>query len=474
MLRAAWALLLNIFPAWAAMAPRVVGPRYLLCGEGTDEPFPSAELENADLQVYAASIAGTERRIGAGRQRNFLELRAALLVEGSHWEARGIEVDGVASNEGHAADVSYAKCFGDALPNSTKVRCRVDTRADAQPFAENASWVRGRLSQFSTSELRQDFALCPIRILALGAPKRLRVQLSLRLPASPPAVLDLKFCRVEQPLFSASFCSQPLWGFDRLREQLPWVMEDWLAYHLQHFGFQHAELYDVDGSFAEALEPWLRGQSLADHGRQGSVSYHRSWPAKLSKRLLALSQEHPYCAEMFAYAHCVTTHRALSRWVALLHAPDEYVTIRSNSERGALLELLQWVESTLPQDQAFAFLQVNAVSFGRGGPGADEADQLERGGMLVASRMRTPGPYHHMPLIDPANCICAGPHSCFKEVGNGVPESAMTLELRPGLLLVHHYVEMLPQNSGRCGTMNMPCQVPDWSADTIVHILRSM
>lgn len=235
--------------------------------------------------------------------------------------------------------------------------------------------------------------------------------------------------------------------------------------------FQHAEIYDVDGSFAEAVESWVQANG---HGA-ATLTYHRAWPGRLSETLRGISERHPYCAEAFAYAHCLTTHRALSRWVALLHAPDEYLVIRQNPTQGALLEVLEGLEATLPQVY-FSFVQVNAVSFARGGPGSESelVDPRRRGSVLAGSRLRTPGPYFHMPLVDPVNCLSSGPHACYAEAGRQ-GASGVTMEVRPGLLLVHHYVEMMSHNAGRCTmfNLNMPCVVPDSSADWVVEYLRS-
>jgi len=300
------------------------------------------------------------------------------------------------------------------------------------------------------------------------------VRLKVRAPgAGGPATVPLEFCRVDRPLIPATFCSQPLYGYHELRKQLPWIMEDWLDYHLGHLGFMHAEIYDIDGSFETALEPWVRASSWGGT----TVTYHRRWPARLSPQMEALSRDHPYCTETYAYAHCLTTHRALSRWVALLHAPDEYLFVRKNPSRGALLEVLELQESELPEDEVLPFLQVNGLSFARGGPGAEETSGQERGAVLATSRLRVPWYYHHMPVLDPATCICAGPHMCYAEVGDQHRYGGFSKEVPPGQLMVYHYVEMLPQHRGRCSTLNaemLPCEVADDTAAWVVPFLRDV
>merc|ERR1712129_168838 len=127
-----------------------------------------------------------------------------------------------------------------------------------------------------------------------------------------------------------------------MRQELPWVVDDWLDYHLDHLGFEHAELYDIDGS----LQPFLERRAArgAKNSRgTATISYWKAWPANLSVALTDASRAHPYCTETWAYAHCLTTHRALSRWVMLLHAPDEFVMSPGREHGGELLRVLDGI-----------------------------------------------------------------------------------------------------------------------------------
>jgi len=318
-------------------------------------------------------------------------------------------------------------------------------------------------------------------------PARVHMEIELRTPdAVPPAtdefehvargvqgasaVIPLELCRVDRPLVKLAFCSQPLFGYQKMRSQMRWVVEDWLDYHLGHFGFEHAEIYDVDGSFAEAMEPWAR--SSAWHGR--TLTYHREWPSALSEMLQGISRQHPYCTETYAYAHCLTTLRAMSRWVALLHAPDEYLVVRRNPADWAFREVIDGEERVLPRTQTTSFLGVNAYSFAFGGPGAETEDLSQRGSVLSASRFRSFWHYHHTPILDPMTCICAGPHLCYAEVGWLSQWSGMSREVSPGLLMSHHYVEMMPQLRGRCTTHQGFCEVPDSTMAWAVEMLRGL
>merc|ERR1711879_1017488 len=120
-----------------------------------------------------------------------------------------------------------------------------------------------------------------------------------------------------RPVMRAAFCSQPLFRLGSLSAEAPRAIEDWLSYHLEHFGFNHAEIYDIDGSFAANVNKRWRRRSAAPggSGQDFTMTYHAKFPANLSDVLAYISRSHPYCAEMHAYTHCLVTHRALSRWV---------------------------------------------------------------------------------------------------------------------------------------------------------------
>lgn len=439
-------------------------PRYVLCESSAKEP--AAGISGRTLRVFAASVAGVggppEERLG--RQYAPLTLRAALLLDDpNHWTARlpGGKV-GKHAKAGHDSYVSYAKCFGARLPNFTAVACRLGAKHGASgTFLPNASWADGRFFRFSNQELRHDFASCPLGAHTRrwrgppGPPDRLHVQLGFA-TTGEPVHLPLELCRVKRPLLRLSFCSQPLYGFGKLRQELPWVMEDWLAYHLGHLGFDHAEIYDTDGSFADAVEPWAAGV----RGAHGTVTYHKGFPARLSQSMNEISQSKPYCAETWAYAHCLTTHRAVSRWVMLLHAPDEYVVTKS-FQAGALIPVLHEISTTLPEDEPISMLTVPARSMAQGGPGAEESSLAAptRGGVLAASRLHGPMQPLHTPLVDPANCVCAGAHSCYAEKDSKF--GGLTQQLHPAFMVVNHYVEMLARNRGRCTSMGDVCNTPE-------------
>ena len=402
-------------------------PRFVLCPQATNTSNVGG------ISVFAASVVSEQPQLG--RLHRPLSLRVALLCHDGLWDLSLAELPHGAKHFGHARHVSYAKCFGAGLPVGTKVFCGVG-KVDGTRTSRNASWTQGRLARFDTGEVRQSFATCAIDQLRLikrwrnrpfSWPARLRMRLWLHLPGRNQRLLfHLELCRVQQPVLPISFCSQPLYSFNSMSEEWPYLMEDWLAYHLDYLGFSHGDIYDVDGSFAPAMEPWTQSNSW----RKNTVSYFREWPKQLSVQLENISKAHPYCTEMLAYAHCLTSHAARSRWVALLHAPDEYLIARKTPYVGALPDVMRFLSDDLPKELPFAFFQVNAVSFaserkdskeemyrqGGGKPG-------KRGGVLATSRQRMPMGYHHMPVVDPLNCWAAGAHMCYGEAGRFVESS---------------------------------------------------
>jgi len=308
--------------------------------------------------------------------------------------------------------------------------------------------------------------------------------------ADMAAALTLELCRVERPLMRAAFCTQPLYGLEGLKRRLPWMLDDWLAYHLDFFGFDHAEIYDVDGTFKETVMPhWLRRKAAKAHetsppgdaeGRMATLTYHSSFLANLSASLAGASRQHPYCTEMLAYAHCLTTHRALSRWVMLLHAPDEYAFVPAGKGRPRPLgPALDFIERELPLDEAVGMSIIDAASFARGGGSAqptegweEEAANAAPGGIVDVSRLRSPIYYRHTPLIDPTQCSCAGAHTCYAESHSD--DRALAYPVSPSIMVVHHYVEMLSQNRGRCANQHGTCSVFDDSAAWLVPLLREV
>merc|ERR1712194_122412 len=214
-----------------------------------------------------------------------------------------------------------------------------------------------------------------------------------------------------EPLRYLSFCSQPLYGLQAMQAERPHALEDWLEYHLGFAGFELGDIYDLDGSFAQAMDH----SYLSKLKGLGKLRYRSFWPRNLSSRLEALSAEHPYCTETWAYAHCLTTQRAESRFVLLLHAPDEYVFAHSRPKAHGLRSLLRIYEQGMPPGEPVMMLRVAASSFARDGNDGFHDELVDRGRVVAASRQRSDLRYVHTPLVDPFLSQCAGPHTCYSE-----------------------------------------------------------
>lgn len=491
-------------PAAAAELP--LHARYVLCSQPAGVSARGLGLAG-DLKVYAASISSGEGpdRDPRGRTRAPLSLRAAVFLDNAAaWETELPTVgDGTNANDGHAKGSSYAKCLGPELPHPLRVFSAVRSGAANSSLASGVGALeRGSpctISRFRNAELRQQFLHCALGGNFAkrwgrqpGPPARLRMDIAFFLVdgaredeatrsverSTPAALLGLELCRVERPLAKVSFCSQPLFGLASLRRHLPFVLDDWLDYHLDLVGFEHAAIYDVDGSFREALGPeWRRrlhppGLAHAGDpsGKGAGITYYGNFPAMLSETLAERTRQHPYCAEMFAYSHCLTTQRALSRWVMLLHAPDEYVFVKTRSGRGGSLQAaLSIIQRDLPWDTPVGMALVMAASFARGNSSGDV--RSSRSGDIVAtSRFRSLSYYWHTPLLDPATCTCAGAHTCYAEA-NAVYRSLMIM-VDTALMVVHHYVEMLDRHRGRCAGQHKACDVHDTSAAWLVPVFR--
>merc|ERR1712217_312798 len=85
-----------------------------------------------------------------------------------------------------------------------------------------------------------------------------------------------------------------------------------------------------------------------------------------------------------------------------------------------------------------------------------------RGSIVAGSYLRGEKRYMHTPILDPTLCMCAGPHTCYSEAGSEWP--GLVEEVRADRMVVHHYVEMLSRNIGRCAKQHKACNVEDASA----------
>ena len=123
---------------------------------------------------------------------------------------------------------------------------------------------------------------------------------------------DVVLVRRTQPFVTATICTQPMWGYPRMKKMYPAILDEWLAYHYSK-GFRRAVLYEqLDADFEEDLAPWKA---------QGFVDYHSRWSSGLWATDAEKTQ---YCTQCVAHDHCVFVNRLRSRWVSLVHGLDLY------------------------------------------------------------------------------------------------------------------------------------------------------
>ncbi|CAE7255583.1 unnamed protein product [Symbiodinium sp. CCMP2592] len=470
--------------------------RYVLCGSP-----PVTIFQGSRVKGFAASVAGSENGLEMGRMAKSPYLRVALLVD-ADWEVTmpGFDECLDCDSLGHSSRMSYKKCKNQGLHRNTEVSCRLARKRSGLPN-QNGTWLTGRLMRYRNNELALDFAECDLAdgsvrwIHEPDGPGKINVEMRLQRVGQPvgsgskqvleSATMLVELCLVRRPLMRLAFCAQTLYNLPGLQREVPWVVEDWLHYHMEYLGIEHAQLYDIDGSLEAALENWTRSRI---HTRS-FVSYEKRWPSTLSDDLARLSTEHPFCTEMHAYAHCATTQRALSRWVLMLHSPDEYVVPNRDksgrkSLRGSLPFLVeQWESNNALHGHVLGMLAMKAVSFARGGPGSNGGDAAsQRGAVLHASMLRSETFYHHAFFSNPEYCVCMGPHTCyhlseehpdpFVELDYIQDSGSTILFLDQNDVVMHHYVEMTAHDRGRCATLLQPCNLSDRSMEWAVKMLR--
>ena len=466
--------------------------RYILCPGS----LPVRSFGGKTVKGFAASVASSEE--GVGRMTKPPYLRVALLVD-ADWDVKLAENKQRQNLEdlGHSTGTSYKKCRNQGLPRNTEVYCRLAKRDGS---SNNGTWTLGRLMRYRNAEVSLDFAECDLAAASMrwihqrNGPGKIKVELRIQHleaaenPSSSmdrrvlaTAVLLFDLCLVRRPLMRLSMCSQALYGFSKLQSQLPWAVEDWLEYHLEYLGVEHAQLYDTDGSLERALKNW----SHSPH-RHSFVSYHMRWPSVISDDLARLSRDYPYCTEMHAYAHCTTTQRALSRWVLLLHSPDEYVVIKNQKRRRRSLPSLieDWEASSGMHGRLLGMMTMKGVSFARGGHGSDEGKvaSRQRGAILQASMLRSQTYYHHSMILNPEYCACMGAHMCYAKADEDPDpfvnvdwtkdSDALVLFLEPHDIVLHHYTEMMAHDRGRCTALLRPCDFSDRTMEWAAQLLR--
>jgi len=154
----------------------------------------------------------------------------------------------------------------------------------------------------------------------------------------------------------------------------------------------------------------------------------------------------------------------------LLHAPDEYVTLPGREERGALLDLLGMVESNIRPGKPAHTLSVPLLDFARSQQAPDGSPPRLRGEVIDSSYARADSHNTYVPIVDPASIVCSGPHAVFAEAGQVMEGDQWEMQAKH--VAVHHYVELLERDRGRCLRYHSTCGTTDINLKWAVKMLR--
>lgn len=268
-------------------------------------------------------------------------------------------------------------------------------------------------------------------------------------------------------------CSSPLW---LSRPADGGLVRQWLAYH-RVIGFDHFFVYDLDGTLAVAVRPFVEA---------GFVTYVSRWPKRLSPTCSAVVTQNPsglerYCTQTQAEAHCIWHARGLARWALLVHSFDAYISAAAPPGvlAAGIVPVLAGLEPARSSIAAFTIFRYDFSC----GPGCSDGDldllaierfrwrqrvpQLLRGAVQTHFDMVRDSPFDHggAVLVNPDNVIALLTH--WARGRSGTIHAA----LPPEVLRLNHYVEILGDGD-RCARQaregGPPCDVPDdsvlWAA----------
>lgn len=227
------------------------------------------------------------------------------------------------------------------------------------------------------------------------------------------------------------------------------MLSQWLRYHLDILGFDHFQIYDLDGSMAPYVEPF-----------KDRISYYPRWSDSISPEMFGrIWTDCRYCNEMIAYDHCMMTNRDNSDWVMVLHAPDCYVS-PPKKVRQPVEDLLQRVEAIDPPVSSVVLRRHN-IGFGPGG--------LDKRGLLRNRYRARAALDNGMPLVRPAQTVSLNVHNPVHRQGQREgPALDPDTDWR-----CNHYVDMVEIRSGVREKPTISIEYEDdrmdWAADLLYN-----
>eukprot|EP00668_Euglena_longa_P004667 GGOE01005449.1.p1 GENE.GGOE01005449.1~~GGOE01005449.1.p1 ORF type:complete len:546 (-),score=112.50 GGOE01005449.1:365-2002(-) len=119
--------------------------------------------------------------------------------------------------------------------------------------------------------------------------------------------------RRQRPFVLVTACTQPLWGYSRMKQMYPTLLDEWLAY-LRFKGFGDVQVYELwRDTMAADLDVWRRTSAF--------VAFFPGWGSGKWDRD---SRKFIYCTQSAAHDHCLFTNQLHARWAMIVHGPDLY------------------------------------------------------------------------------------------------------------------------------------------------------
>eukprot|EP00927_Polykrikos_kofoidii_P032288 TRINITY_DN27558_c0_g1_i1.p1 TRINITY_DN27558_c0_g1~~TRINITY_DN27558_c0_g1_i1.p1 ORF type:complete len:495 (+),score=29.99 TRINITY_DN27558_c0_g1_i1:31-1485(+) len=234
-------------------------------------------------------------------------------------------------------------------------------------------------------------------------------------------------------------CSQPLYGFGAMAKHYPRFFHDWVAYHLG-IGIDHFFIYDSDGSFANAVKPFVK---------RGAVSYFGKYGSRLGNSMS--DPRAPLCAEFFAYTHCLVENFDVSTYVQLLHGPDEY--LRPDTQHNLMARLATQLYSS--KEDPYIWSVHLPLARDANCEGSPIDCSILSGGPQAFDLERT------SPFLRPELCLIATAERCYWTDISGFKPKRFPAKI----VQLFHYVEFLPRDAGRCSRiMRRTCNHPEAAA----------
>ena len=242
-------------------------------------------------------------------------------------------------------------------------------------------------------------------------------------------------------------CTKPLWDAVDLAKSQPYMFQDWMNYHLE-LGVDHLQIYDLDGSFAGPLRPFMEA---------GTATHVPNFADRFDEALGEWSDTvSHFCLEPHAQDHCIWSWRGRADWVVAIESPDVFLWSTTLSPNQKITDLLEGAWESQGDDglgsastmglreyrHLFAGALIRQVHFG--GPPVEGARSLldrfiwrERDAYLVGA--------WEYPIAHPWH---AGLMNVINFTGRN--DGRVFFRFEPQVLRVDHYVDIFRPRCEKC------------------------